>query len=503
MWGDKPARQIRLLDENVSEFQDPGIPIKNMSIIYREAIRVTRALGYQYILIDSLCIIQDSQSDWEEEASKMAAVYGNAVCNISYLFPPEDAEPKPRKDPRGYSRCVLRQMGGSEPGIYACRPPSRRESEIHACWPLSTRAWAFQEQVLSPRTVYYGDSNLMWECCAGFSDELHGEFSLYGEGLGLKHALVRDHGHIGTLRRIPKIPKSSLRCGQIGFLRIWERLIDNYRRRKLTKESDRIMAFAGIARAVNNLYGLTYLAGMWKEGIQPLLLWAIKPERPTSPTMPQTATENRDELEPQTGTATPSWSWFSIPTSRFYTPLGVSTVYDTAASVLLWTKLLSFGWNKQLENEIPASSFYDFTGLHLTLEAMTLTTHLDRLDGGGLALDSTRFSPNAPLKIQSTTYWHDGTGTMVGCKQGDSISVTLACIVLFWHHLHDSVEPHRCVIQGLALTPCSDQNAWKRVGMWEIGIIEPRKEPEEPLIETGEWVFAQWEGWKLAHITLV
>lgn len=50
---------------------------------FEEAINVTKDLGARYIWIDCICIIQDDKADWEREASLMANVYRNAMCNIS------------------------------------------------------------------------------------------------------------------------------------------------------------------------------------------------------------------------------------------------------------------------------------------------------------------------------------------------------------------------------------------------------------------------------------
>ena len=44
---------------------------------------MTRALGYRYIWIDSLCIIQDSFHDWQYEATLMGEVYGQADCVLT------------------------------------------------------------------------------------------------------------------------------------------------------------------------------------------------------------------------------------------------------------------------------------------------------------------------------------------------------------------------------------------------------------------------------------
>jgi hypothetical protein len=40
-----------------------AIPFSDMPATFQDAVNVTRAIGYQYLWIDCLCIIQDSESD--------------------------------------------------------------------------------------------------------------------------------------------------------------------------------------------------------------------------------------------------------------------------------------------------------------------------------------------------------------------------------------------------------------------------------------------------------
>lgn len=44
---------------------------------------MARELGFQYIWIDTLCIIQDDETDWQMEASSMAGVYGRSALNLA------------------------------------------------------------------------------------------------------------------------------------------------------------------------------------------------------------------------------------------------------------------------------------------------------------------------------------------------------------------------------------------------------------------------------------
>jgi hypothetical protein len=50
---------------------------------FQDAITITRKLGYRFIWIDALCILQDSSSDREKESQKMGIVYSQAVVTIA------------------------------------------------------------------------------------------------------------------------------------------------------------------------------------------------------------------------------------------------------------------------------------------------------------------------------------------------------------------------------------------------------------------------------------
>lgn len=65
------------------ESQCAEIMISTLPQTFRDAIYITRRLGYRFLWIDSLCIVQDSLIDWQVESVKMNTIYSNAVLNIS------------------------------------------------------------------------------------------------------------------------------------------------------------------------------------------------------------------------------------------------------------------------------------------------------------------------------------------------------------------------------------------------------------------------------------
>jgi hypothetical protein len=53
-----------------------------LSQTFQDAIMITRRLGIKYLWIDSLCILQDSKSDWEVESAKMGQYYASSWLTI-------------------------------------------------------------------------------------------------------------------------------------------------------------------------------------------------------------------------------------------------------------------------------------------------------------------------------------------------------------------------------------------------------------------------------------
>jgi hypothetical protein len=49
---------------------------------FRDAIDISRRLDVRYLWIDSLCIIQDDQLDWQTESARMSTIYQQALLTI-------------------------------------------------------------------------------------------------------------------------------------------------------------------------------------------------------------------------------------------------------------------------------------------------------------------------------------------------------------------------------------------------------------------------------------
>ncbi|KAH8655162.1 hypothetical protein BGZ60DRAFT_385519, partial [Tricladium varicosporioides] len=79
-WGRKQI--IRTTHANLAGHKR-NIPWDALSKTFQDSVSTTRPLGYKYIWIDPLCIIQDDKTDWENESAKLAGIYDNSVLTLS------------------------------------------------------------------------------------------------------------------------------------------------------------------------------------------------------------------------------------------------------------------------------------------------------------------------------------------------------------------------------------------------------------------------------------
>lgn len=64
------------------EQRETALYLTTLPPVFQDAITIVRKLGYRYLWIDSLCILQDSVDDWNAESAKMDQYYTGSSLNI-------------------------------------------------------------------------------------------------------------------------------------------------------------------------------------------------------------------------------------------------------------------------------------------------------------------------------------------------------------------------------------------------------------------------------------
>lgn len=282
-----------------------GFAISSLPKTYQDAIAVTRALGIRYIWIDALCIMQDDQTDVQEEIVDMADIYRNSWLTIA-------ATGSSNAD-GGCIHSLTAPLETTSDGTgvespNACRvwireSPRFKQTVTDAV--LNTRAWTLQENILSPRILYCAEDQLYWQCGHRMKSEdgLIDEKDPASAPCFVPHeSQLQDlpasfsHVSVWSLDRLP-LQDSLIRTLRPPFDK-WYRIVNNFTSRTLTYPEDRLRALAGIIGLMVRFdSGNKNLVGLWLRDLHVGLAWKFDGE-----------TENRDY--PQIGL--PSWSWASF-----------------------------------------------------------------------------------------------------------------------------------------------------------------------------------------------
>jgi hypothetical protein len=283
-WGKTPTHSI-LTTSNINNMRE-RLPESDLPRTFRDAIAITRKLGIRYLWIDSLCIIQRGAlqlADWQQHVREMAHIYSNCIVNISASHGP-DSETGCFVPKTPLSRpCTFRTSTGEHYSFEYVSPRWLQESHIFS------RAWVFQERLLSPRVVYFDAHDVYWECKALRAS------GAYPEGAT---TLKVESSMFDTT--LPPFDWKVIQTMKTHYLgnpdAIWNQLVEDYVRTNLTCQGDRLPALTGIAQRFNEDYKRgKYVAGIFELALPKALMW--KPNAP--------ATRQREYLAP-------SWSWASI-----------------------------------------------------------------------------------------------------------------------------------------------------------------------------------------------
>ncbi|KAK3693334.1 heterokaryon incompatibility protein-domain-containing protein, partial [Podospora appendiculata] len=260
-WGD--SHTLRLTLKTRDTFMR-GIPLRSIPKTYCDAIAVTRHLGFRYLWIDALCIVQDDPDDWCRESLRMASIYLNAACTIAaHVASDDDA---------GF--------------LTKSFAPLAAARVRHGTSYIQDRGWVFQERGLSPRLLHFCAGRVLFEDHAGICTT-----TSWGSTQGMFHVLREGYAPLEG-------PKPDLADFDLAPTSWYSVVVVKYSGCKLTYNSDRLPAIAGIARYYGQLDGENrYMFGLWSKTLHVGLLWIARDTRRAT---------QREE-------ANPSWSWTRWP----------------------------------------------------------------------------------------------------------------------------------------------------------------------------------------------
>ncbi|OCL11406.1 HET-domain-containing protein, partial [Glonium stellatum] len=127
----------------------------------RDAIDLTRKLGYLYLWVDSLCIVQDDESVKLHLIANMDNIYANATVTIVAAtgFDANAGLSGFEGDLRASTNTPLVMIG---PELQLGVLPHFAAELTESCH--ATRGWTFQEVCLSPRCVVFLNGSVYFSC---------------------------------------------------------------------------------------------------------------------------------------------------------------------------------------------------------------------------------------------------------------------------------------------------------------------------------------------------
>ncbi|KAK0703092.1 heterokaryon incompatibility protein-domain-containing protein, partial [Lasiosphaeria miniovina] len=279
-WGG--PQPLILLHDTLDTFVE-GIDTDRLPLTIRDAVAATRALGLQYLWVDALCIIQDSEEDKGFEIENMGEVYRNSVLTLAAsratsvnqgFSPTALPDSSPATSTISTAPIDLSLANGKTGRLYLTK---KVYDQVEAL-PLNKRGWALQERLLSGRVLAFGNE-AVWMCG--------------------KH---RHRPLVASVLYTAPFP--SLTCTTLAALRAldaarrashWADVISDFTGRDLTVADDRVRALMGVVNVFAAVWGDRCLWGLWTSSFVLGAWWRARPR-------PGDIRSAR----------APSWSWMSL-----------------------------------------------------------------------------------------------------------------------------------------------------------------------------------------------
>ncbi|KAI1743121.1 hypothetical protein F4680DRAFT_471994 [Xylaria scruposa] len=262
---------------NIDQFM-LEISFNELPRTFQDAVRTTRALGIRYLWIDSLCIVQDDENDWNKEAKKMEDVYSCAYVTIAassaassldgFLVDRLNRAPARIVTPDGplyLADAIDNFVGDVDMGI------------------LNTRGWVLQERALSRRIIHFTSTQIYWECGMGVHCETLAQMR------NVQSQFLGD----------PDFPRLALAYFKNERIRLVQHLYTLYCALRFTKASDRSVAISGLLRRLSRAFQTRVDYGLFWKYFERLILWRARPGGSLL------------QIEYANDNFVPSWSWMA------------------------------------------------------------------------------------------------------------------------------------------------------------------------------------------------
>lgn len=286
VWG--PSQPYVLTKKTINQMH-VGLDSSKLPKTITDAVSVARRMGFAYLWVDALCIIQDSPEDKLKELPSMSDIYRQSSLTIVAASSSSASEgflrsPQPSTffvEP--FQININTEEGRSASMIFGYRNTYKAMVD-----PINSRAWTLQERVLSSHQLIFSNKGVMWIC----------------RECSINPSAPPDSGPPFDTSLDPDT--SGNEVDEKRLCEQWMCIRADYTAMDMSYCRDKLPAISALAAEISRRSGWTYLAGLWKENLFSELHWRSLKSMPDGETFllkPQKARE--------AGYLAPSWSWAS------------------------------------------------------------------------------------------------------------------------------------------------------------------------------------------------
>lgn len=215
------------------------------------AIESVRSIGESFLWADAVCILQDNAKEMEEQISHMASIYTSAILTFV----------------AGSSVDASNVLPGVRAGTRNLRsffemPGFALSKSLTSILPVilsshyNTRAWTFQERLLSMRCLYFTEEQVFLQCQAGIYLEdrvAYTAFDKLGRDSLALQPLSPDYMEANSPTGLTSLAKSS---------QLYRQIVEEYTTKSLSFEADILHAFTGVAEELHPFIQSPLIAAM-------------------------------------------------------------------------------------------------------------------------------------------------------------------------------------------------------------------------------------------------
>lgn len=309
VWGDHliPQRILKLRSSNLSELcLENSLLQKRHSIIPQtilDAMKVVKAVGEQYLWVDALCILQDDDSlEQHNQMANMDRIYARALFTIvaadgMHANLGLSGISRPRSLP------VNQIAEELDYGIHIMYPIEVPQDLSTSIW--NTRAWTFQEKLLSRRLMIFSGGRVVWHCrtTVAHEDMTADDSGQYQEPwmwLSLKPQYFGKNTREGWVDGSTLMTRDgNTHVVRSGTFSQFAGVVEEYTQRQLTYAKDMLLALSGLMHLFDLCFRSRDLHGLPETLLDVALLWRSK-----EPLGPRLIQQSQSQESPF-----PSWSW--------------------------------------------------------------------------------------------------------------------------------------------------------------------------------------------------